>query len=426
MLCKVLRLLLVCAAGLSSLLASRPLRAAGPHAPVLALEAFLPENYVRDGSLSYQVEIQRALDTAAERGQALRFPRATFAVDERGWRLHSQCELIMTGATFRVSADAGQDGAVFSGESVSHVTLTGGEIVGRNDVWGDGVNIRGVHMTGVSSDIAISGMRIREMSSNGIGIFGTAESPIRDVRIRDVIIDHCCNRYPDYLSGEKWEQGSVREDQGLIACYHVDDFVVHGCRLVNSRSDGTHFDHCRRGHITDNQISRAKMGGYFLESCDEVIGRGNLMRENGSRGTTIERGSKNCVFADNVVVLSGREGLWAPDCFGLVVSGNVFDRNGRKPNGEKSQHIWNANITINEARGDPANSPTRDYLISQNLIRSTSSQIAAIRIDATAEGETTQGTSNIVLSGNVLTGENQDILIEGPRRDTVRLLNQPH
>ena len=159
------------------------------------------------------------------------------------------------------------------------------------------------------------------------------------------------------------------------------------------------------------------MGGYFLEECTDVVGRGNVILNNGSRGTTIERGSKNCVFADNVVRESGREGLWAPDCEGLVVTGNVFDRNGRKPNGPERRHIWNANITINEAFKDPSNSPTRDYVVSNNLIRTSGNQIAAIRVDAVA------GTQDIMISNNTLVGDNRRILIEGLEANQVTAIN---
>ncbi len=376
---------------------------------------FLPGDYVRDGSVSYQAEIQRAIDEAARTGGVLEFPPMSYAATEQGWELRSGLTLVLDGAVFRLSDACREDGALFSGRDVTDVALRGGEILGRNDVWPDGVNVRGVHISGKSARIRIEGTRFRDLSSNGIGLFGEPDALIRDVWLRDVIVENCCKRYADYLSKEKPERGSQREDQGDVALYYVEDFMVTGCRFERSRSDGTHFYRCRRGQITDNRIYRAKMGGYFVETCDSVIGRGNVMLENGSRGATIERGARNCVFADNVVSLSGREGLWAPDCIGLVVTGNVFDRNGRKPNGPERPHIWNANVTINEAVGEPTDSPTRDYLVSDNLIYSTSSQIAAIRVDAPEDA------ADIVIRDNVLLGENQRLLVEGPKRAEVFL-----
>ncbi len=375
----------------------------------LSVIDFLPKGFVIDGTVSYQTEIQQAIDAAAESGRTLVFPSGTYAAHEAGWQLPSGTKLRMYGAVFQVRSEAAADGAVFWGKSVRNVILEGGEIVGRNDVWSDGVNIRGVHITGRSSDIKIRDMSLRDLSSNGIGILGSKEHPVQDVWVRDVVIQNCCNRYPDYLSGEKWEQGSQREDQGLIAFYYVDDFVVTGCRLERSRSDGTHFYHARRGHITDNRIYRAKMGGLFLETCENVIGRGNTMLNNGSRGATIERGSRDCIFSGNVVSNSGREGLWAPNCTGLVVTDNFFTRNGRKPNGEEQHHIWNANITINDARHDPSGTATRDYLVSNNVIDTSAGQVAAIRV------ATTDSSRAIVIRGNLLRGENREISVSGPQ-----------
>ena len=379
----------------------------------LSLTEFLPDDYVSDGTVSYQREIQQAIDTAAQERLPLLVPPLRYLVNETGIKLHSGTTLSMYGAVFVLDESCQKDGAVFVVDGASDVTLTGGEIVGRNDVWPDGVNIRGVYVTGASARVRVCDMWIHDLSSNGVGVFGDEDTPVRDVTVSDTVIENCCNRYPEYLSDETWEEGSERQDQGLVALYHVDDFTVRGCRLEKSRSDGTHFYRCRRGQIIGNRIYGAKMGGYFLETSEEVIGTANIMRDNGSRGTTIERGSKNCVFTGNTVSHSGREGLWAPDCLGLVVTGNVFELNGRKPNGSEPQHIWNANITINSARHDPTDSPTADYLIADNLIRSSDSQIAAIRV---AAGVDTRG---IVIRGNILRGENDTILLQGPGHDEV-------
>ena len=136
---------------------------------------FLPQGFVRDGSVSYQQQVQRAIDAAAAAGQPLAFPAMTYAVDEHGWQLPSGSKLHMEGAVFEVRSDAAADGAVFHGHDVAHVTLDGGAIVGHNESWPDGVNVRGVHLTGCSASVAIRGMQFRNLSSNGIGIFGDQE-----------------------------------------------------------------------------------------------------------------------------------------------------------------------------------------------------------------------------------------------------------
>lgn len=383
---------------------------------MLSVVDFLPKGHVTDGSVSYQAEIQKAIDAAARAGRTLVFPAMTYRVDESGLKLASRLTLWMYGAVFRFDERRQRDGQAFHGHDVSDLQLLGGEIAGRNDAWADGVNIRGIHLTGQSRNIRIRDMHLHDLSSNGIGIFGTDKQLIRDVWVTDVVIDNCCNRYGDYLSDKPGpEKGSTRDDQGLVAFYHVQDFVVRGCRFEKSRSDGTHFYKCRQGQFVHNRVYGAQMGGYFVETSDDILAADNVIRDNGSRGVTIERGSKNCTLQGNVVVNSGRDGLWAPDCINLVVTGNSFLRNGRKPNGQKPTQVWNANITINEDPGDPSKSPTQDYLIANNIIDTSETQIAAIRINA---NDTTSG---IVVRDNLLRGDNRRVLLEGVNRDKVTL-----
>jgi polygalacturonase len=394
--------------------------AAQPTAPagrgMLSVADFLPKDSVTDGSVSYQKEIQQAIDAAASSGRTLFFPPMTYRIDESGLQLRSHSTLWLYGVVLRFDANCARDGHAFAGSDVHDVQLLGGEIVGRNDAWPEGVNIRGIHLTGSSRNIRIRDMHVRDLSSNGIGVFGTPQQPIRDVWGTDVVVENCCNRYGDYLSERPGpEKGSSREDQGLIAFYHVQDFVVRGCRLEKSRSDGTHFYRCRQGQFLANKVYAAQMGGYFVETCEDILASDNVIRDNGSRGCTIERGSRNCILKGNVVANSGREGLWAPDCMGLLISANVFDRNGRKTNGSKPEQMWNANITINHDPHDPTRSPTQDYLIADNILYTTSSQVAAIRIDA---GQQMKG---IVVRDNLLRGENTAIRLEGEGRDNVSI-----
>lgn len=383
----------------------------------IQVSEFLPDGFAADGSVSYQSQLQRAIDAAAEAGGEIIFAPIVYRIDDpAGLQLQSNLTLRMEGATFRFSEDCNADGQLFRGEGLHHLRFIGGEIIGRNDIWPLGVNIRGIYLTGECHDIRIRDMLIRDLTSNGIGIFASdADHPATDIRIVDTIIDHCCNIYGDYqaASNRGPEKGSTREDQGLIALYHVHDFTVRGCRLEDSRSDGTHFYFCNRGQFVDNQVYRAKMGGYFLESCHEILAANNVIRDNGSRGVTIERGSQLCTLQGNTIVGSGREGLWIPDSLRCVVSGNIFSLNGRKSNGDKLHTIWNANITINQARGDKLNTPTAHYLLADNIIETDEHQIAAIRVDTRTD------TRDIVIQGNVLIGDNRRILVEGPDQEAV-------
>ena len=321
----------------------------------------------------------------------------------------------MYGATFRLDDERKQDGTVFRARGVEHLCLFGGEIAGRNSKWPEGVNIRGVHVIG-GGDLRIRDLVCRDLSSNGIGVFGKEGQPVRDVWVTDCIVENCCNRYGDYQSDKPGpEKGSERTDQGLIALYHVNDFVVRGCRFSGSRSDGTHFYKCKVGQFVHNRVYSAQMGGYFVETCEDILASDNVIRDNGSRGCTIERGSKRCTLKGNVVTGSGREGLWAPQCSGLIVIGNIFDRNGRKKNGAKDHQVWNANLTIDEDPRDPTKSATEDYLVADNIFYTTDEQIAAIRIDATAK------TKAIVIRDNLLRGPNRRVLIDGSNREEVIL-----
>lgn len=369
----------------------------------LSVVEFLPQHYVRDGSVNYQKQLQAAIDTALSRHSNLLFPPMHYQVNESGLRVGSHLTLFMYGAVFQLDGDRKKDGQVFFGKDVHDANFFGGEIVGQRDEWPTGVNIRGIYLTGKLQNIRIRDMTIRNLSSNGIGIFSKVENPARDIWVTDVVVENCCNHYGDYLSDRPGtEKGSVREDQGSVAFYYVNDFIVQGCRFQKSQSDGTHFYKCQRGQFVQNKVYDSQMGGYFLEGCTEVTASNNVIRHNGSRGVTIERGSQNCTLVNNIVETSGREGLWAPNCTGLIVSGNLFDHNGRKPNGAKSNQVWNATITIN---GDSAHSPPRDYLICNNILYSTKSQIAAVRADAAVS-------SGIIIKNNILKGGNERVLIE--------------
>ncbi len=383
---------------------------------LLSITEFLPQDYKKDGSVSYQAEIQKALDRIKGTNAVLTFPPMTYLIDEKGLKLHSDLTLLLQGAVFQLKKDCTSDGQAFIGNDLQNVTLIGGEIQGELGEWPEGVNIRGIYFTGRSKNIRIRDMYIHDLTSNAIGVFGTEEAIARDIWVTNVMAEDGCNYYGDYLSERPGpEKDSHRHDQGLIAFYYVNDFTVRGCRFERSRSDGTHFYKCKQGQIVQNKIYSAQMGGYFLEGCENVTGSDNIMRDNGSRGCTIERGSVNCLLRGNIVINSGREGLWAPNCIGLIVSDNIFDRNGRKPNGKKANQVWNANITINSAH-DPTNTFTQDYLISDNIFYTSDTQIAAIRIEGSK-------VKNIVVKDNQFRGEKDLVLVEGEKTDNIRVLD---
>lgn len=384
-------------------------------AATLSVVDFLPKGYVNDGSISYQAELQKAIDAAAATGRTLVFPGMVYRLDEAGLQLRSNVTLSLRGAVLLLDDTCRADGQAFLGVDVVNVTIVGGTIVGRNDVWPAGVNIRGIKIAGKSKNIRIHDLAVRDLSSNGVGVFGAADQLIRDVWVVDAVMENSCNFFGDYLSDKPGpEKGSVREDQGLVCFYYVQDFTVRGCRFDRSRSDGTHFYKCKQGQFVQNKVIAAQMGGYFIETCDDILAADNIIRDNGSRGVTIERGSTFCTLRGNIVANSGREGLWATNCKGLIVAANVFDRNGRKVNGTKAHQIWNANITINDDHTDPTKSTSTDFLIADNILYTSTSQIAAIRVDAARS-------RGISIQGNLLRGENLQILVEGDSKENVTL-----
>lgn len=366
----------------------------GPVSPEgsISVTKFLPEGYAIDGSISYQAQLQKAVDTAAKARKVLVFPPMVYLLeDEAGLTIHSGTTLLMYGAVFRFDDENKADGQAFLGRDVSDVRFLGGEIAGQREVWPESVNIAGIRITGNSARIRVREMFIHELSSNGIGVFGPSDqSPIQHVFVTNTIIRNCSNVYVDYLQpGAGPARGSQREDQGGVAFYHVEDFVVNGCSLEGSTSDGTHFYRCRHGQFIDNKVTGSQMGGYFLEGCQGVLASGNLIRENGSRGVTIERDSRDCTLVHNVVEHSGREGLWAPDVAGCLVADNIFRSNGRK-----DHDGFDSEIKVEET--DKYQTVTQDFHIAGNLFYTTASQERAIWI--------TSGAGGIVVENNLLRG----------------------
>ena len=195
---------------------------------------FLPRGYVKDGSVSYQKELQKALDAAAQKGGTLVFPAGIYRLDESGLQLRSHLTLWLYGAVFRLDAECSEDGQALPGTTVSPTCRwLGGEIRGPATTSGPRASTFAARPShrGKTARVRFRDAYFHDLSSNGIGVFADPTNPARDVWVVDVVIAHCCNRYGDYLSKKPGpEKGSVRADQGLIAFYYVQDFLVRGCR----------------------------------------------------------------------------------------------------------------------------------------------------------------------------------------------------
>lgn len=388
---------------------------AGPAPPTGALQVvdFLPAGYVTDGSVCYQQAIQKAIDTAAAQGKTLLFrPMEYLLSDETGLALRNRSTLYLYGAVFRMDKRCQKDGQAFVGRDVSDVTLLGGEVAGQRTAWPDSVNVAGVRFFGPCARIRIRDTYFHDLSSNGVGVFG--KSPDRmaeDVWLDNVIVRRCCNKYIDYLRPHQGPvKGSQREDQGGVAFYFVRNFAVTGCSLEDSRSDGTHFYRCADGRFIGNRVIGSTMGGYFVETGKCILAADNIIRDNGSRGVTIEAGSYRCTLRGNVIEQSGREGLWAPDSIGVVVTGNVFRHNGRKDHDD-----LDGEIMVNESNWDPPKTPrAEDYQIARNIFYTTAHQGAAIRVLAKCD--------RIVIENNTLRGPVRQILVDVASEDVGRVV----
>ncbi len=378
---------------------------------VVEVRDFLPPDFKRAGSVSYQSALQRrALDQAKNGPVVLRFPPAVFRiVDPAGLRVYSRTTLLLDGTVFVVDERVRQDGQVFYGRDVTDVTFIGGRVVGQRNRWPDSVNVAGIRFYGQCRRLRFRGMTFESLSSNAIGLFGAGhDRMIEDVWVEGVTARDCCNVYIDYLQpGAGPVKGTTREDQGAVAFYFVRNFVVRGCTLERSRSDGTHFYRCEDGRFVDNRVLDSKMGGYFVETCRYILAANNIIRGNGSRGVTIERGSQFCTLTNSIVERSGREGLWAPESKGLVVTDNIFRHNGLKRHGR-----LDGEIMIDKSEIDPSKTPrAEDYLIANNIFITSHGQETAIRVRNHAH--------RIVIRGNTFHGPVRLVVIGPPEEDVV-------
>ena len=326
------------------------------------------------GDVDQQGAIQQCLDSVHGKPAVFRFaPGEYLLTDAGGLRVPAHATLLLEGARFLLGPAIAQDGQAFLLNNVSGVTIRGGEIVGRRDAWDAGTNVAGVRVLGGGADIRIEGLVCRDLSSNAVGVFAKdGAEPIRNVELIGVVGVNCCNVYTDYLLPNKGPApGSDRMDQGTVALYNVDGWLVEACRFEKSQSDGTHFFHCRNGRFANSTVTGSRMGGYFLEGCSHVIAVGSHFQGNGSRGVTIERDSRFCTVSACIVSHSGREGAWLPDVEAVLLTGNLFEENGQKDDGEKD-----CEIRLDDSEDYAA--VTKDVRIEGNIFRTGANQTATI------------------------------------------------
>ena len=342
-------------------------------------------------------KLKLSLNEQGDRAKVIRLAPGPYPLsDPKGIAVPSNTTLLLHEATLVWDTKVAEDGQTFLLSDVVNVRIVGGSIVGQRDDWDPGTNVAGIRVLGKSRRLCFEDICFSDLTSNGIGVFGVDEkNPIIDVQVRSVVTERCCNYYGDYLATPKGPaEGSVREDQGGVAFYYVEKWVVSDSLFLKSLSDGTHFYQSHDGLFVDNQVRDSQMGGYFLEGCERVIASGNIVSGNGSRGVTIERDSRFCTLNDNVIEFSGREGLWAPDIAECVVASNIFRKNGRKDDGERDSEI-----RLDD--GDSYEVQTDAILITDNLFQTDAHQNSVIHLEGTL-GE-------IVIQGNLFTGETRGL-----------------
>lgn len=367
----------------------------------LFLDSILPKGFSLNGSVSYQKQIEEAIELASQKGQTLVFPPSVFLVeDPAGIRLKSNVRLDLTDVKFIVDPKINKDGQIFYGENVRNVEIVNGEFDGTRDKLPTSVNIAGIVITGQSKNIKITGSYFHHLSSNGIRIHGVdTQQMTEDVTITSVRINESCNEYIDYLlPGQGPAPGTERKDQGNISLYFVRNFLITNSTLENSHSDGSHFYFCSNGQILNNQIQNNRMGGYFVETCSDINAFNNKIAGNGSRGVTIERGAIRCNLKANSITNSGREGIWIDDSEQLVVSNNYIASNGKK-----NHSPYNSNIKITDTSWpDNKNQSKSKYIyILKNTILTDATSEHAVWVISCA--------SNVSITGNLMLGAKKRI-----------------
>ena len=348
--------------------------------------------YSADDAQAHQARIQEALKSNLGTPTVFRFAPGVYHLSSaKGLAVPDGATLLMEGATFIFSEDMNEDGEAFLIKDASNISIQGGEIVGQRESWDPGVNIAGIRMVGQVENVRVASLTCRELTANGVGVFGESNAkPIRNISLIQITTENCCTSYGDYLSDKPGPApNSERIDQGNVAFYYVDGWLVEGCRFIGSKSDGTHFYFSHNGRFINNEVSNSKMGGYFIEECEYVLASGNIISGNGSRGVTIERNSLFCTLTNNIIRHSGREGLWAPEVRHVLVTSNVFQENGRKDDKEQDCEIRLDN-------SDVYKTVTGDIHIKDNIFYASDHQTAFVLVD--------DGIQDVKIAGNTYTG----------------------
>jgi parallel beta-helix repeat protein len=336
---------------------------------------------------------------------------------EQGIQLRSHCNLELQGATL-IAADSydgpGQLMQTVPGFSHTSISIKGGLLRGQRMKWPTRQNISGIVIRD-TDNVLIEKCEIVDFNSAGIAVVNSRAKESgsrmpRRVCINGNRLSSCATEYVDIRDDLYGEVGAGADHKAMLRLAGIREFEICNNRFEDSFGDAKWIVGCEDGVISGNLIENSRMGSYFIERSRRVIGTANLIRNAGSRAVTIERGSHENTFSNNIIINSYREGLWLMGCSECLIQGNRFENNGWR----NSEGLDSA-IKI-EWQQAFANDKASNNLITQNFIKTQSHQDQAIWI---VSGSNSAGN---VVTDNLIIGAKVPVRDEGS--ETIAVRNQ--
>jgi len=342
-------------------------------------------------------------------GGTIKLAPGNYRIDAAsGIELRSFCDLDLHGAIL-TAADAysspGQMMQTIPNSSHTNITVRGGLLRGQRMKWPPRKNISGIVIRD-ASNVIIENCEIVDFNSAGVAIVNTHINDFkmkmpRRVTIANNRIANCATEYVDIRHDLYGEVGKGSDHKAMLRLAGVRDFEIRGNRIEDSFGDAKWVVACEDGIIMGNTIENSRMGSYFVERSVRVVGTANIIRNAGSRAVTIERGSHENTFSNNIILNSYREGLWLMGCSECLIQGNRFENNGWRNSEDLDSAIkieWQSSYPKDKASFN---------MITNNVIKTQPHQDQAIWI---ASGENSKG--NIV-SDNLIVGARVAIRDDG-------------
>lgn len=353
-------------------------------------------------------------------GGTVKLGAGNYRIDSpTGIEIRSYCELDLHGATLTAADSYSTGGQLLQTAPDlphNHITIRGGHLRGQRMKWSPRQNISGIVLRD-TDHVLVAGCDIVDFNSVGLAVINTHYKDATRPRSRRVTIANnrvarCATEYVDIRGDLYGEVGQGSDHKAMLRLAGIQDFEIRNNHLEDSFGDAKWVVACQDGIISGNTFDNSRMGSYFVEGSVRVIGTANMVRNAGSRGVTIERGSHHNTFANNVIINSYREGLWLMGCSECIIQGNRFENNGWRNSAGLDSAIkleWQPSF---------AEHPVSFNLIVHNVIKTQPHQDQAIWI---ASGENSRGN---IITDNVIFGAQVAVRDEGVA--TVEARNQTH